>query len=134
MSAEDEEDELPGYPPPSQSQRTSKTEARMSTPSLLQLKDGVGFRYVMGIDHARTGRDGEPLEDLGIVIVMVHDARGERRIEMVSLLDRRDEKGALMQHYTLTKGWQCPACNVFCGEEKEPMLECRNCEAKRPGP
>lgn len=30
------------------------------------------------------------------------------------------------------KGWNCPACRVFNGEEKERRSECRSCGEKRP--
>lgn len=80
-------------------------------------------RYSVGIDHGIG-------PDASAVAVCEREPGGRMRVVSVTLIE---PEHPIAQHYALlSRGWTCPRCGVFVGEEHSVHPTCRSCEAPRP--
>lgn len=63
------------------------------------------------------------------------------RMGLLSIIDQLEETNAELKAQlrglvgaVILKGWKCPSCEAFNGEEKEMRFWCRCCGTEKPAP
>lgn len=88
---------------------------------------GGGARRVLEFEHVSP----ELGEDRAFEIVLEQEPGGSHRIVALSALDRT-KQGPKVLYGIIVKGWCCPKCGQFTGEEKELQATCMLCALPRP--